>query len=453
MKYELRPMQIKACNEIQYFINSRDGNGIVVAPCAFGKSIVIAETAIMINAPVLVLQPSKELLQQNYDKYISYGLNASIYSASLGKRELGNVIFATPKSITPELSKLKEMGIKYVIQDECHLHSKKKGVVDSIVSYLGARAIGFTATPVYLEATMAGTFLKPMSYSHNSFYKKYVSITQCGDMVSNGYWSNLIYMLVTVNLGMLNISQGEYSQESLDLFSEVNQINDKIIHYCSHEKMQKCKSILVFVTGVELAKNLSLVIPNSVAVYGDMPLKERNEAINGFKSGKYRVCLNVKVLGTGFDFPELECIIHARPTNSVASYYQEIARVIRTHKEKEKALLIDLSGNSNKFGKIEDFWFGYHNEEKEWQLRSGHKCLTYSKRNENIVKQRTQLAENRYFLCTFGKYSGETILSIYTKKRFYFDWLLNAEFKGGASEKFQEECRKFSVFINDYIQA
>jgi len=60
-------------------------------------------------------------------------------------------------------------------------------------------------------------------------------------------------------------------------------------------------------------------------------------------------------LTTGFDFPELDAIIMARPTNSLSLYYQIIGRGLRKAEGKENCLLIDLSGNVNKFGKIENF--------------------------------------------------------------------------------------------------
>ena len=50
-------------------------------------------TAKELNEKVLVLQPSKELLEQNYNKFITLGGGASIYSLSMGSKELGDVTF------------------------------------------------------------------------------------------------------------------------------------------------------------------------------------------------------------------------------------------------------------------------------------------------------------------------------------------------------------------------
>jgi DNA repair protein RadD len=47
---------------IDYFSTSKDEPSIIVAPTAFGKSVLISYVANSINDKILVIQPSKELL-------------------------------------------------------------------------------------------------------------------------------------------------------------------------------------------------------------------------------------------------------------------------------------------------------------------------------------------------------------------------------------------------------
>ena len=60
------------------------------------------------------------------------------------------------------------------------------------------------------------------------------------------------------------------------------------------------------------------------------------------------------MLTTGFDYPELETVIIARPTMSLRLYYQMIGRSIRPHQKKKNARIVDLCGNFQTFGRIED---------------------------------------------------------------------------------------------------
>ena len=65
------------------------------------------------------------------------------------------------------------------------------------------------------------------------------------------------------------------------------------------------------------------------------------------------VIVNVGVLTTGFDFPELSTIVIARPTMSLALYYQMCGRAIRPYQDKI-SWIVDLCGNVSRFGLVED---------------------------------------------------------------------------------------------------
>jgi len=109
---------------------------------------------------------------------------------------------------------------------------------------------------------------------------------------------------------------------------------------------------------------------------------ERERILNGFKDGKIKVISNVGVLQVGFDYPELETIVLARPTLSLALYYQMIGRGIRPHPEKDHAMIVDLCGNYDLFGKVEDLRIdrGTHGK---WSVWNKQKQLTnvYFERN------------------------------------------------------------------------
>lgn len=81
--------------------------------------------------------------------------------------------------------------------------------------------------------------------------------------------------------------------------------------------------------------------------------KEREKAISDFTSGEVKIMFNVGVLTTGFDFPELDCIVLLRPTRSVSLYYQMLGRGLRIHPNKEKCTVYDWTDTVKRIGKIE----------------------------------------------------------------------------------------------------
>ena len=68
-----------------FFKEKRPVPSLIVLPTAWGKSILTAFVAKDMADKLLVLQPSKELLEQNYKKYTSlcgdFDAQAGVYSA------------------------------------------------------------------------------------------------------------------------------------------------------------------------------------------------------------------------------------------------------------------------------------------------------------------------------------------------------------------------------------
>ena len=79
------------------------------------------------------------------------------------------------------------------------------------------------------------------------------------------------------------------------------------------------------------------------------------------------------ILTTGFDYPELEAVVMARPTRSLALWYQVVGRGIRPHPEKRDTMVIDLGGNLSQFGRVEDLELS---DEGGWHIRSHGRQLT-----------------------------------------------------------------------------
>ena len=98
--YKLRQYQQDAVNNTIRYFQQRREPAVIVLPTGAGKSLVIAELAKIAKGRVLVLAHVKELVDQNHQKYESYGLSAGIYSAGLNKKEADQkVIFGSIQSV------------------------------------------------------------------------------------------------------------------------------------------------------------------------------------------------------------------------------------------------------------------------------------------------------------------------------------------------------------------
>lgn len=140
------------------------------------------------------------------------------------------------------------------------------------------------------------------------------------------------------------------------------------------------KGILVFTRFIEEAENLVWKLKikgiSAAIVTGTTPKTEREQLLNDFKSGKIKVVANVGVLVVGFDFPALDTVILARPTKSLAWYYQAVGRGIRPFKGKD-GWVIDLAGNYRRFGKVSDLKIDVEKPHSQlWCVKSNGKILT-----------------------------------------------------------------------------
>ena len=311
--YQLEPVAIG----IEFFNTPKMAPSIIVAPTAFGKSIVIAYIAKGINEKVLVIQPSKELLEQNYNKLINLGGKASIYSASMGEKEIGDITYATIGSIINIAWKFRELGITKVIIDECDRYPRdKNGQLRKFIDGMKAtHVLGLTATPLKLQTNMSetGPYSKLVMLTnrskHGAFFKHIIHVSQIEEIVKMGFWAPLEYQSYDFNTGALvyNSSGAEYTNDSIARAYENQNLQDKIVKKV--RELQDRKSILIAVPTIEQATQLAGKIPSAAVVHGETPTGERNRIIEEFRNQKIRVIVQVNVLTVGFDYPELDCLI------------------------------------------------------------------------------------------------------------------------------------------------
>ena len=433
---QLRPNQIEPVRKgVEFFNKKKADPSIIVAPTAFGKSIVIAAIAKEVGEKLIIIQPSKELLEQNYNKFIALGGEASIYSASMNEKEIGNITYATIGSIIRIAHKFKDLGISKVIIDECDRFPREPGGM--LRKFLTAAKIthilGLTATPLKLQTNMDEHF-QPFSKlvmltsksKKGNFFKEIIHVAQIKEMCELGFWSPLQYESYDFNTGELvyNSTGAEFTDDSIKRAYKNNDIGGKIVRRVA--ELTDRKSILIAVPTIDEAMDLSGRIPMSAPMYSGMPDKERQQVISDFKSGRLRVIVQVTILSVGFDHPELDCIITGRPTASLSWWYQFVGRVTRIHPDKVNGLVIDFVGSVPKFGKVEDLYF--EKEEPLWKLYGeGQKLLTGIPLHEIGLHKQNQLsphdvaAQGPVVKMTFGKYKDTEIRKI---PIWYRKWML-----------------------------
>jgi DNA repair protein RadD len=375
---ELRDYQKKSADIIINYLNSEKVPvpKLCVYPTASGKSYIIAQTARNLEGKTIVLQPSKELLEQNLEKFRNLGGEASIYSASFKKKEISEVTYATIGSIIKEAKNIKDLKFNNLIIDEADRYSRSKnGTLQKFIITSGIKkVIGLTATPFKLT-TVSDRFDYRNNHSilkmltkrgvGGKFYNDILDIIQIKEIVDKGFWAKLEYDVRKTDTSKLyfNTTGADYSSHSLTDFYFINNIENKIIDDVKNNNFTSC---IIFVPNIEIAERLSVLIPESRYVHSLMPNKEREKVIQDYREKKIRIIINVNILSVGFDHPEIDLLINARPTPSLAWVYQAFGRGTRIHPNKEKCKIIDYGNNVIKFGELENLHF--EKIKGEWYL-------------------------------------------------------------------------------------
>jgi DNA repair protein RadD len=469
MQYILRERQKIAVDKIDSFItNSKKNNGIFIYPTSFGKSLVIANIASKYPEKYFInVTNSKELLKQNYEKYTSYGFEASICSASIGQVGVGKVTFATIGTLVRFTDFFKDKDV-IILDDECQEGSATGSQLANFIKKLKKyKLVGVTATPFRLSQNMEGTSLKMMNRDRKCIYKSIEDVVQISEVVEQKYWSKLIYEVKDVdeNSLTLNSTGTEYTDKSIQIFKEVNDINNRIVEEIKDLILKGRKSILVSVPFIEDAQEISSKLNYCEAVFSGMDAKVRDRIIQDFKSLKLKVVVQCRILAVGFDHPELDAIIMAKPTNSLTFYYQFLGRGVRIHPNKKDCMVIDLSGNFKRFGKIETLSIENSDLTKGWAVFNEEMLLSNYPLNTNnrptkksllykLKNEQTNLASNEEEASFyFGKYNGKKVSEVFKENKSYLTWLLDQKdfnWFGEKGRKLKQTIqKKLGVFLEE----
>ena len=392
-KIVLRPYQDEANKKtVNWLSDSKtDGkSGLVVMPVAAGKSILIAkavEHAKSLGYGVIILQPSVELLLQNYDKYIRVGGEATIYSASAGIKEMSLTTYVTLGSVKKLASQFLSLTKKWVfIMDEAHFSfSPTEGSMFKQFEkeIKPVKVVGYTATPFILKRNgMEGdTMLNIMTRVRPRVFTDFIHVEQVSSMIKGNYWAPLKFVEYAFDEGLLrfNSTGSEYTEESIQSANAAMGVNNNIykdaLRIC--EENPKAK-VLIFMDSVDNAakmhKALSKKLKSGV-VAGETTKSIRSGLVEEFSNGDLQVLINYGVFTTGFDAPSMTHVLIGRPTNSFSLFYQIQGRVVRLHPLGLDATVVDYCGNIKRFGKIEELIIADF-EEYGWGATSGGFLLT-----------------------------------------------------------------------------
>ncbi len=366
----LRPYQQQSVDAVYQHLRDHDDNPVVVIPTGGGKTPVMAticrDAVQTWNGRVLILAHVKELLQQSVDKLkqVCPDLPVGVYSAGLKRRDTQHaVIVAGIQSVYKRACDLDAFDL--ILVDECHLIPAdgegmyRQFLADAKILNPHVRVVGFTATPFRLDA---GPICRDDHFLNAVCFE--VGVRQ---LIADGFLSPLISKagIAKADTSQLHVRAGEF------VASEVEAAMDDaaLVEAACAEIVEVTRdrtSVLIFASGVQHGRHVCEVLKEKHSiecgfVCGETPDGERDQLLRRFRGeskGLFRqpplkyLC-NVNVLTTGFDAPNVDCVVLLRPTLSPGLYYQMVGRGFRLHPGKANCLVLDYGGNVLRHGPVD----------------------------------------------------------------------------------------------------
>ncbi len=350
--------------------------GCVILPTGAGKTAIGIKAIQKVNASVLVVVPTIDLMEQwasNISKYISTDNNQNSQNISIGKLgggednlqaitvatydsaylrapTIGNqfklIIFDEVhhlpahgyRSIAEQFIAPYRLGLTATIEREDELHELIPYLTGGVVFRLGSQELSAQKHLAEYVIDRIQVNLTPeeqteYEINHTKFLTNF---RQLGFKAPSMYNLKLLIMMSNKNKiarGAM-LARNKANEIALNSKAKIDELQ-KIL-----QQNKKIKTI-IFTQNNKMVYTLSnkFLIPN--ITYRTIK-KERRDVLEGFKSGRYNVVVTSRVLDEGVDVPDAELGIIMSGTGSGRELIQRLGRILRPKQDGRKVRLVEL---------------------------------------------------------------------------------------------------------------
>ena len=323
-----------------------------------GKTVIFTEMINRLNDHTLILVDSIELIGQTVNTFSKNGIDIGALTA--GKKMPQNkVVVAMVQTIFNRLKKDKDLAyhFKYCIVDECHTWAFNK-----IFPFIPkTKIIGFTATPVRLKRYKIddeNTAVEVMA----DVYDKLICGKSIKWLIQNKYLvKDENHQIDFDYSGLKTDASGEFTADSMKKVFQDPEYQKALRatydFYCDSKKTMiftSCTETNLIYAELFSDKNVKTYDSNN-----NTP-KERDGIIEWFKNTPDAILINTGCFTKGFDVCDVECIMVARATKSLATWIQIVGRGARITQKtmKDRVIVIDGGNNINEHS--------YFSFERDW---------------------------------------------------------------------------------------
>lgn len=338
-----RPYQTEALNAVLKSYKDGVKRQLISLPTGCGKTIIFGLVAEAMKTRTLVLAHREELLQQARQKIklVYPGADTGILQASERGGFDAQICIASVQTAIHHTDELAEKGFNLLICDEAH-HAVSS-------SYMKVfNDLGFmSGDPEKLLLGVTATAFRGDNAGLKAAFDEIVFERSISAMIKGGYLCppRGIQIGTNVDISHVKTQHGDFNAGQLDRMINIDDRNKLIAR--SYIEHGEGRHGVVFAVSVEHALNIAEAFNNEgikcEAVYGDMPKDERQDVLSRYENHDLQLLTNVGVLTEGWDVPDTDIVMMARPTKSKTLYIQCIGRGLRLAPGKQDCLIMDFA--------------------------------------------------------------------------------------------------------------
>lgn len=326
--FKLRSYQQETIDKVYQSMRSGHRRIVVQQPPRTGKTVIMAEIARRTTEKgnrVMFIIHRKEVLEQAIKTFKEQDVDMSI--ATMGMVQ----------TLTRRINQLDKPQL--ILVDEAH-HALAKSYLNILDAFPNAYVLYFTATPI-----------RTGHYQLDQIADDIVTGKSIKWLTDHHFLAPFHYYgLGDIDRSKLRKSNGDYSSESMDQAIS-HEIYGHIVE--QYQRLAKGKQAVVYCHSIESAKRVTQQFEQAgitaAEVDGDTEVSLRDELVQKFRDQKLTILVNVNLFTEGVDLPNVDCVIMARPTSSLALYLQFSMRCLNP-REGKTAIIIDHVDNFLTFG-------------------------------------------------------------------------------------------------------
>jgi len=338
---EIRDYQQKAINDVREAFKSSK-KIILTAPTGSGKTVIaltIVKSALEKGKRIGFVCDRLTLLDQTANVMLNAGIDFGIIQ---GNNHLTDYSKKFQICSAQTLSRrCADDDFDFIIIDEAHIMFKHQ--LTMLKNHDHTYFLGLTATP----------FTKGLG----KHWDKLVVGPTVTNLIERGFLSKYVaYGPSKPDLRGVKIVAGDYNKKQLAEKTDTSKlIGDIVEHWFKLAQKRRTIAMAVNTAHAEhIAESFQKEGIKADFIHCYLLPHEVQQKLKAFRDGDLQLLSSVDMISRGFDMPQADCLIIARPTKSLNYHLQAIGRVLRPSPGKENALILDHAGNFERLGFPDD---------------------------------------------------------------------------------------------------